>query len=344
MNSPGCVPGHAHGQPPGGGGRKSVSSRDFLSNIHQPQTYSKWFFVQIRPLHTANAHPSESTVGGKEVGEGRTIVPPTILNTVQSSAVLHRTTRWFGSPTSAPETKDSWRLTVRAPQRAGWVAGAKGSAAPRAPVGRETLPGHVGLPASSAPATPGLPHSRTICWEPGKDFLCTAVPRIGRHINLNLPTIAARTVGLHETLPHPHDTRKRVYFGYFVNLGGIFRSKMSGSRINMENREFLLPLSVGRYMPTVSPRPSRTKWQAPTKASTSPTSLIGNSEIRNPLENKGSSFPNREQPPDSSAAPGAPARTTVQPRCAFGPGGRSDPPNVQLYDSKVHLPQSRADR
>ncbi len=35
--------------------------------------------------------------------------------------------------------------------------GAKGSAAPRAPVGRETLPGHVGLPASSAPAPPRSP-------------------------------------------------------------------------------------------------------------------------------------------------------------------------------------------
>ncbi len=61
----------------------------------------------------------------------------------------------------------SWRPTVRAPQRAGWVAGAKKSAASRAPVGRERLPGHVGLPASSAPATPGLPHSRTICWPRG---------------------------------------------------------------------------------------------------------------------------------------------------------------------------------
>ncbi len=60
-----------------------------------------------------------------------------------------------------------WRPTVRAPQRAGWVAGAKGSAAPRAPVGRAALPGHVGLPASFAPATPGRPQSRTICWAPG---------------------------------------------------------------------------------------------------------------------------------------------------------------------------------
>ncbi len=66
-------------------------------------------------------------------------------------------------------TQNAWPPTVRAPQRAGWVAGAKGNAAPRASVDRETLPGHIGLPASSAPATPGVPHSRTICWAPGKN-------------------------------------------------------------------------------------------------------------------------------------------------------------------------------
>ncbi len=101
----------------------------------------------------------------------------------------------------------------------------------------------------------------------------------------------ARTMGLGEINGPSLGNRRTAYFGFLVNLACYLRSALCGFARNGKVGKFLSSRIADRSLLAVPSRGSRVNWRSIAQSPMSSASVIGNSEIRNPLVRKGSSFP-----------------------------------------------------
>ncbi len=127
--------------------------------------------------------------------------------------------------------------------------------------------------------------------EETKTRIGTIAPRICCHINSDMLAIGVMRMRRDEIGGSCWDKSHTPYFGFLVNFGSRFRSKMRMFAENIQNRRCFLSRTAGCSVPTLPLRGSRIRWRGGAVSSLSLISLIGNSEIRNPLVRKGSSFP-----------------------------------------------------